>query len=211
MRLSIFLAPLFALVLSAEAATISTKASPPSSITKPSPTYTPLPRGVNVLKSPGFENITHSGRGGEMADWFTTTSRVYPVKYQPSAHGGTTYAVLTPLVASKIITDLSQNITALDTTRPYILTFYYDVFEIEDAHCTFSIFLNDVVIYIKFFTHVDEAREANWTGPIKTIPVKPKSPNQTLKFTYGCTQTGTGDPLDPISAIFLDDLSLVSI
>jgi hypothetical protein len=64
-----------------------------SSTATPTPTFTPFPAGVNVLQNPGFESISANGPSGNMENWSSVGGgRVYPVRLQAAAHGGSTYA-----------------------------------------------------------------------------------------------------------------------
>lgn len=64
-----------------------------SSTSTPTPTFTPFPAGVNVLLNPGFESDTNVGPNRPIANWPSNGGgRVYPWRYQPAAHGGSSYA-----------------------------------------------------------------------------------------------------------------------
>ncbi|UPX12672.1 uncharacterized protein EKO05_0003213 [Ascochyta rabiei] len=178
----------------------------------PSPTFAPFPEGVNVLLNPGFETVSNSGPSTSITNWSGTGGgRVYPVKYQPAAHGGSAYAILQYAGSFNNPTPvMSQSLTAFDTSKAYSLTFYYDLHSIDpSSSCTLSVALGDVNIYTKVLTSNDDPRPYNWKGPITTNPVIPSSHQEALSFRYECTTSG--NQLNSYSYIFLDDLNLRSI
>lgn len=101
---------------------------------------------------------------------------------------------------------MSQKLSAFDTTKPYSLSFYYDLYEIPSgSSCTLAVTLGDVNIYTKVLTTADDPRAQNWKGPITTTPVIPSSHEETLSVEYKCTQSNIE------SYIFFDDFSLQSV
>ncbi|KAF2753426.1 hypothetical protein EJ05DRAFT_214392 [Pseudovirgaria hyperparasitica] len=104
---------------------------------------------------------------------------------------------------------LFQSVTGFDTTRPYIISFYLNLYSLSQARsCTLKVLFGDVEVYTRVLTAADGPRVQNWKGPETTVPVIPTSPDQTVKFAYDCIPTGTGSAS---SALFLDDVSMASI
>ena len=102
---------------------------------------------------------------------------------------------------------MSQLESDLSTTKPYQLTFYYDLHSIVQATgCTLSVTLGEALIYTRTLTSADDPRTYSWKGPETTIPTIPTSKDQTLSFKYECVSMG--NQANTYLYIFLDHMFL---
>ncbi|GIZ49982.1 hypothetical protein CKM354_001299700 [Cercospora kikuchii] len=194
----------------ATAITTVTTATITATVTETAQPAPPAP-GVNVLKNPGFEDITASGPQGSMINWPNVGGgRVYPNRFQAAAQSGQTYAILHYNGASDNPTPImAQTLTNLALDRPYTLKFYYDLHSLVQASsCNLVITLGNVVIYTRTLTVADDPQPYNWKGPESTTPTIPTSATEQLSFTYSCITTGTQQ--NTYSYIFFDTMSLTS-
>ncbi len=116
------------------------------------------------------------------------------------------------VVSQSVKPTISQTLTSLDTTRPYTLQFYYNLFSSSSLLdvCTITVSLGDVVVYTNLLSPaVDGVGPVRWRGAISTTPLAPASREQTLSVSYGCQATGSG--IVYASTIYLDDFSLHSL
>lgn len=112
----------------------------------------------------------------------------------------TPFSVLYPRGATA---ELTQTVDNLDVTRPYTISLWFSLVDVDSwgttSSCTLSVLLSDSLVFTKDYTKSDAiSGPVNWKL-VTTSAVIPKSPTQTIKFRYTCNSSSGWSLLDDVT------------